>query len=178
MRIPETEVVSVSVQVSRDLKHVWNRLLGFISVLLFSLCVLLHLSLHPCSRNGETPISHFRCSPQRSLHAAYNVSRRCDSSWSEASSCSPPPTSLLSLSLSLRVHQSSVYVPGSLALTAWLESHSGTTAPGPKQGLMRKDTLSSSFSSQMGTASLSVVIFLPVYCRVCSLGVFSRGLFI
>lgn len=93
---------------------------------------------------GKLP-SHQLCySPQPSLCTADNARRRRDSSWDEASPLIPPtfpPSFLASLSFSLPVYQLSVCVPGFLALTGWLERHSGTVAPGPKQGLMSEDTL-------------------------------------
>lgn len=94
---------------------------------------------------GKLPFHQLCYSPQPSLHAADNVRRRHDSSWDEASPLIPPPTFSLSfplhLSLSLSVYQLAVCVPGFLALTGWLESHSGTVAPRPKQGLMSEGTL-------------------------------------
>lgn len=94
---------------------------------------------------GKLPSHQFCYSPQPSLRTADNVRRRHDSSWDEASPLIPPPTFPSSFSLSLSVYQLSVCVPGFLALTGWLESHSGTVALRPKQGLMSEDTLFSLF---------------------------------
>lgn len=93
---------------------------------------------------GNSHINRSVIPPQCLLLAADSMSRR-DSSWDEASSLIPSPIFLLSFLHTPSVHQLSVCVPASLALTGWLESHSGTVAPRPKQGLMSKDTLFSLF---------------------------------
>lgn len=115
------------------------------------LCVLSYICPQPDSWLEETPISPVLLVP--AAFAPY--SWQCEEEiwlilgWS----LSPHPShisSFLAVSRShplssLSQHQLCVCVPGFLALTSWLGSHSGTVAPRPKQGLMSDDTLFSPF---------------------------------
>lgn len=121
----------------------WNRCFAFNCVWL-PVCVFSTSALSYAASLGKLPYQQICYSPQCLLLAADSMSR-CDSSWDEASSLIPSPIFLLSFLHTPSVHQLSVCVPASLALTGWLESHSGTVAPRPKQGLMSKDTLFSLF---------------------------------
>lgn len=121
----------------------WNRCFAFNCVWL-PVCVFSTSALSYAASLGKLPYQQICYSPQCLLLAADSMSRR-DSSWDEASSLIPSPIFLLSFLHTPSVHQLSVCVPASLALTGWLESHSGTVAPRPKQGLMSKDTLFSLF---------------------------------
>lgn len=104
------------------------------------LCVFFYICPQLCSKLGETPIT-----PALLFPAGFvPCSRQCEEEmwlilgWSLFSHPSHFPTFL-------PLYQFSVFVPGFLALTGWLKSHSGTIAPRPKQGLMSKDTLFSPF---------------------------------
>lgn len=123
--------------------HGWNHCFAFNRVWL-PVCVFFTSALSYAASLGKLPYQQLCYSPRCSLLVADSMSRR-DSSWDEASLLIPSPAFLLSFLHTPSVHQLSVCVPASLALTGWLESHSGTVAPRPKQDLMSIDTLFSLF---------------------------------
>lgn len=125
--------------------HIYNHYFGFVCACL-SVCIFLHL---PSAMQQAWGNSHLTSSAiPRSLRSVQQTMWGGDVTHPGRKTplSSRLPLSLLpSLPFSLSVYQLSVCVPGFLVLTGWLESHSGTVAPRPKQDLMSKDTLFSFF---------------------------------
>lgn len=112
------------------------------------LCVLFYICPQPDSRLEGTPISPVLLVPTAFALYSWQCEEEIWLILGRSLSSHPShisPFLAVSLSSFLSLHQLCVCVPGFLALTSWLGSHSGTVAPRPKQGLMSNDTLFSPF---------------------------------